>query len=140
LKRHRLSGTKEGCADGDCGACTVAMVARDARGRARYEAVNSCLVPVGVLPGREVLTVEALADGDALHPVQQALVDAAGSQCGYCTPGFVMSLFVGYYGRELNDGAIEGNLCRCTGYVNIVASIRQAARSLAQEGGAGARK
>jgi xanthine dehydrogenase small subunit len=129
LKRHRLSGTKEGCADGDCGACTVAMVARDARGRARYEAVNSCLVPVGVLPGREVLTVEALADGDALHPVQQALVDAAGSQCGYCTPGFVMSLFVGYYGRELNDGAIEGNLCRCTGYKPIREATAQLAAS-----------
>ncbi|HVF35640.1 MAG TPA: FAD binding domain-containing protein [Candidatus Saccharimonadia bacterium] len=119
LKRQRLTGTKEGCADGDCGACTVAFVAHDDRGAARYEAVNSCLVPVGAISGREVVTVEALADGDALHPVQQALVDCAGSQCGYCTPGFVMSLFAAYYDRALDDGATEGNLCRCTGYKPI---------------------
>jgi xanthine dehydrogenase small subunit len=127
LRRQRLTGTKEGCADGDCGACTVALVEVDASGRARYEAVNSCLLPVGALPGREVLTVEALADGDTLHPVQQAMVDCAGSQCGYCTPGFVMSLFAGYYARELSDATIEGNLCRCTGYL----PIREAAARLA---------
>jgi xanthine dehydrogenase small subunit len=78
--------------------------------------VNSCLLPLGLLPGREVVTVEALAEGERLHPVQQAMVDCAGSQCGYCTPGFVMSLFVGYYDGELSDHTIEGNLCRCTGY------------------------
>src|SRR5688572_23900683 len=78
LNRHRLTGTKEGCADGDCGACTVAVV--DTTGaQPRYRAVNSCLLPIGVMAGREIVTVEALADGDVLHPVQQALVDTAGS-------------------------------------------------------------
>lgn len=116
LKRQSLTGTKEGCADGDCGACTVAMVEVDADGIARYRAINSCLLPMGALPGREILTVEALAQGDVLHPVQQAMIDCAGSQCGYCTPGFVMSLFVGQCNGELDDATTEGNLCRCTGY------------------------
>ena len=78
LQRHGSHGTKEGCGDGDCGACTVALVETDAHGRAHYRAVNSCLLPVGLLPGREITTVEALAEGDRLHPVQQALVDHAG--------------------------------------------------------------
>ncbi|TDR38723.1 xanthine dehydrogenase small subunit [Tahibacter aquaticus] len=117
LKRQRLAGTKEGCADGDCGACTVALVEDDENGQPHYRAVNSCLLPMGALPGRRVLTVEALSCSEAdLHPVQKALVDCAGSQCGYCTPGFVMSLFAGYYGGELDDNTTEGNLCRCTGY------------------------
>src|SRR5881392_3053646 len=80
LRRQRLTGTKEGCADGDCGACTVALVERDDGAAARYRAVNSCLLPVGLLPGRDVVTVEGLADGDLLHPVQQALVHSSGSQ------------------------------------------------------------
>ena len=129
LKRHHQTGTKEGCADGDCGACTVALIEADGLGGSRYVAINSCLLPVGVLPAREVLTVESLADGETLHPVQQALVDAAGSQCGYCTPGFVMSLFVGLHEGALDDDAIAGNLCRCTGY----GPIRQAARQLAAD-------
>lgn len=129
LKRARLTGTKEGCGDGDCGACTVALVERDANGRAHYRAVNSCLLPIGALAGREVVTVEALADGERLHPVQQALVDSAGSQCGYCTPGFVMSLFTGYYENEFDDHVIDGNLCRCTGYL----PIRRAAAALAAQ-------
>jgi xanthine dehydrogenase small subunit len=127
LKRQRLTGTKEGCGDGDCGACTVAMVERDANGRGHYRAVNACLLPMGAMAGREIVTVEGLADGERLHPVQQALVDNAGSQCGYCTPGFVMSLFVGYYSGEFGDHVIDGNLCRCTGYQ----PIRKAAAQLA---------
>lgn len=127
LKRERLTGTKEGCGDGDCGACTVALVERDEAGRGRFRAVNACLLPMGALAGREVLTVEALAEEGALHPVQQALVDTAGSQCGYCTPGFVMSLFAAWYEGEFDDHVIEGNLCRCTGY----APIRRAAAQLA---------
>ena len=119
LKRRRLHGTKEGCADGDCGACTVVLIERDHDGRSSTRAVNSCLLPMGLMPGREVLTVEALAADDALHPVQQAMVDGAGSQCGYCTPGFVMSLFAGQQTGELDDGCFEGNLCRCTGYLPI---------------------
>lgn len=116
LRQHHHTGTKEGCGDGDCGACTVALVEPDGHGAGRIVAVNSCLLPIGTLPGREVLTVEALAEGQALHPVQQVLVDHLGSQCGYCTPGFVMSLFAGFHGGELSDHTTEGNLCRCTGY------------------------
>lgn len=130
LKRQRLAGTKEGCADGDCGACTVALLQTDSDGRTRLAAVNSCLLPLGALPGRHVITVEALQDpGAPLHPVQQALVDSAGSQCGYCTPGFVMSLFAGYYDGDLGDAVIEGNLCRCTGY----RPIRDAAAALSRQ-------
>ncbi len=125
LNRRGMSGTKEGCADGDCGACTVAVIEQDAEGRARFSACNSCLMPMGTLPGREVITVEALADASGLHPVQTALVACSGSQCGYCTPGFVMSLFAGYYGSELNDLTTEGNLCRCTGYKPIREATRQ---------------
>ncbi|CAN5892563.1 FAD binding domain-containing protein [soil metagenome] len=118
-------GTKEGCGDGDCGACTVALVGTDTDGKPHYQAVNSCLLPLGSVAGRAVVTVEGVA-GETLHPVQQAMVDTGGSQCGYCTPGFVMSLFAGYYDEQLNDGTVEGNLCRCTGYL----PIRRAARSL----------
>lgn len=129
LRAQLLTGTKEGCGDGDCGACTVALLEHDADGRAHYRAVNACLLPMGMMAGREVITVEALANGETLHPVQQALVDTAGSQCGYCTPGFVMSLFAGYYDGEFSDHVIEGNLCRCTGYQ----PIRRAAALLAAQ-------
>ena len=127
LQQRRLSGSKEGCGDGDCGACTVALIEVDADGASRFRAVNSCLLPMGQLPGREVFTVEALAEGETLHPVQQAMVECAGSQCGYCTPGFVMSLFVGRHNGELGDAAIEGNLCRCTGYRPIQAAAQRLA-------------
>lgn len=131
LRGRGLTGTKEGCGDGDCGACTVVLVERSAaeEGEAVYRAVNACLLPMGVLAGREVLTVEALAEGGELHPVQRAMVEHAGSQCGYCTPGFVMSLFAGYYDGQLDDATIEGNLCRCTGYL----PIRRAAADLAKQ-------
>ena len=122
LKQERLNGTKEGCADGDCGACTVAMVETDGAGKSRYVAINSCLLPMGAVVGRELLTIEALAEGALLHPAQQALSDCSGSQCGYCTPGFVMSLFVGACNRELSDHTTAGNLCRCTGYKPIRAA------------------
>ncbi len=125
LRRAHVTGTKEGCADGDCGACTVALIERTADGQSRFQSVNSCLLPMGAVCGREVYTVEALADGDQLHPVQTALVDCAGSQCGYCTPGFVMSLFAGYYADALSDHTTEGNLCRCTGYRPIRAATAQ---------------
>lgn len=118
-------GTKEGCGDGDCGACTVAIIGKNSEGEPQYQAVNSCLVPLGSVIGKEVVTVEGVANG-GLHPVQAAMVETGGSQCGYCTPGFVMSLFSGYYSGELDDIAVEGNLCRCTGYL----PIRKAARSL----------
>jgi xanthine dehydrogenase small subunit len=124
LRSSGLTGSKEGCAEGECGACAVAIVGRDARGRARLEPVNSCLVPLPSVDGRSIITVEGVAPGaHALHPVQQMMVDAGGSQCGYCTPGFVVSLYCEYYrpGRDGYDPeSIGGNLCRCTGYRPIV--------------------
>jgi xanthine dehydrogenase small subunit len=129
LRRRGLTGTKEACAEGECGACAVALVDRGADGTTRYQPVNSCLVLLGSVADREVLTVEALARAGELHPVQKAMAVAGGSQCGYCTPGFVVSLFSEYY-RPDRDGydpeAISGNLCRCTGY----RPIRDAAKSL----------
>jgi xanthine dehydrogenase small subunit len=123
---ERATGTKEGCAEGDCGACTVVL--RRLRGeRLVYEPVNACILFAAQADGSEVITVEDLARDDALHPVQQAMVDQHGSQCGFCTPGFVMALFALYHradGRpvdrqRVNDW-IAGNLCRCTGYRPIV--------------------
>jgi xanthine dehydrogenase small subunit len=114
-----LTGSKEGCAEGECGACTVALV-KEVSGGCRYQPVNSCLLFLPALAGQEVYTVEALASGEVLHPVQQAIAESGGSQCGYCTPGFVMSLFAEYYrpGRTstCQPEALGGNLCRCTGY------------------------
>ncbi len=120
LRSSGLTGSKEGCAEGDCGACSVAIVDQDRKGKACYRAINSCLVPLPLLAGREVVTVEGVA-GKELHPVQKAMVENHGSQCGYCTPGFIMSLFEGYYRPGLKTrGQLSeqlcGNLCRCTGY------------------------
>lgn len=125
LQQSRRTGTKEGCGDGDCGACTVAIVGRNPDGQACYQAVNSCLIPIGAIAGREIVTVEGIANGK-LHPVQAAMVEAGGSQCGYCTPGFIMSLFSAYYDGRVDDFSVEGNLCRCTGYI----PIRKAAQNV----------
>ena len=123
LRERGLTGVKEGCAEGECGACAVVVLAASGSGPSgsRFVTVNSCLVPAVGVAGREVVTVHGVAEPDALHPAQQAMVDTGGSQCGYCTPGFVMSLFAEHYreGRqpgEVWDEAIGGNLCRCTGY------------------------
>jgi xanthine dehydrogenase small subunit len=118
------TGTKEGCAEGDCGACTV-VLARLRRGKLTHEAVNACILLLGQLDGTELITVEDLAEGDALHPVQQAMVDYHGSQCGFCTPGIVMSLFAAYHSGAPATAAslcdqLAGNLCRCTGYRPIL--------------------
>ena len=126
LRNSDRMGTKEGCGDGDCGACTVALIGKGADGKPHYQAVNSCLIPLGAIAGREVITVEGVANGQ-LHPVQTAMVDLGGSQCGYCTPGFIISLFTAYYDRALDDMAIEGNLCRCTGYLPIRRAAQQVA-------------
>ncbi len=125
LRQSGRIGTKEGCGDGDCGACTVAIVAQGSDGKPHYQAVNSCLIPLGSVAGREIVTVEGVSD-DQLHPVQMAMVQTGGSQCGYCTPGFVMSLFAAYYDRALTDACVEGNLCRCTGYLAIRRAAQQA--------------
>lgn len=121
LRSQALCGSKEGCAEGECGACAVALVVSEpGEAGSHFEAVNGCLLPVLALDGREVITVEGIAAPDgALHPVQQAMVATGGSQCGYCTPGFVVSLFCEYYrpGRSgFDPESISGNLCRCTGY------------------------
>jgi len=127
LRQQGLVGTKEGCGDGDCGACTVVILGQDSSGQPQYQAVNSCLMPIGVLAGREIVTVEGVANG-SLHPVQQAMVDLGGSQCGYCTPGFIMSLFAAHYNGELGeDDVLDGNLCRCTGYLPIRRAAQQVA-------------
>lgn len=127
LRRIGQIGTKEGCGDGDCGACTVAIVAKGSKGQPHYQAMNSCLIPLGSVAGQEIITVEGVANGQ-LHPVQAAMVKMGGSQCGYCTPGFIMSLFAAYYDRTVDDVSVEGNLCRCTGYL----AIRRAAQLIAQ--------
>jgi xanthine dehydrogenase small subunit len=126
---EKSRGTKEGCNEGDCGACTVAIGSlRD--GNLVYEPANACILLMGHLHGKELVTVDDLADGGTLHPVQKAMVDLHGSQCGFCTPGFVMALFTLYQQKkrptraEINDH-IAGNLCRCTGYRPIVAAAEK---------------
>jgi xanthine dehydrogenase molybdopterin binding subunit/xanthine dehydrogenase small subunit len=131
LRGAGLTGAKEGCAEGDCGACSVVIVDRDAQGRPAYRAINSCLTPVCLMAGRELISVEGVASGHRLHAVQEKMVENHGSQCGHCTPGFVMSLFEGYYrgnirGHKELDDQLSGNLCRCTGYRPIRAAAIEA--------------
>jgi xanthine dehydrogenase small subunit len=120
----RRTGTKEGCAEGDCGACTVLLGELDGDGVA-WRAVNACILFAPMLHGKALRTVESLSAGGALHPVQREMVERHGSQCGFCTPGFVMSLYgrsIGALGTEGEPVAdvIAGNLCRCTGYGPIL--------------------
>jgi aerobic carbon-monoxide dehydrogenase small subunit len=125
-----LTGTHIGCDTGHCGACTIMMDGKT---------VKSCMVLDVQAQGSEILTVEGLADGDKLHTIQKAFSRNHGLQCGYCTPGLLMSaLFLlrrnpNPTEEEIRRG-IEGNLCRCTGYVNVVRSVRAAAQSMAEEG------
>jgi xanthine dehydrogenase small subunit len=129
------TGTKEGCAEGDCGACTVVVGELDQHRQLTLKAVNSCIQFLPTLDGRALFTVEDLRAADGtLHPVQQALVDCHGSQCGFCTPGFVMSMWALYENQPADAGlpsrdeinaALSGNLCRCTGYRPIVEAAQK---------------
>ena len=138
LRGNGCTGSKEGCAEGDCGACTVAVVDRDAHGRTTYRAINSCIALLPSLAGREVVTVEGIGTPEAMHPVQESMVRNYGSQCGYCTPGFIASMFEGYYREDLKQGwqvndQLNGNLCRCTGYRPIREAFLEAQQSHLEE-------
>jgi aerobic carbon-monoxide dehydrogenase small subunit len=127
LRRLGAVSVKDGCANGDCGSCAVLLDGR---------AVTTCLLFAGQVDGRSVRTAASLADEDGLHPLQQALLDAGGVQCGFCTPGILAAAMdLLSRTREPSDGeirtALEGNLCRCTGYVKIVEGVREAASRMA---------
>jgi carbon-monoxide dehydrogenase small subunit len=125
----KLTGTKEGCGHGECGSCTVLMDGKT---------VNSCLVPAVEADGCEITTIEGLAEGDALHPIQEAFVNQSGMQCGFCTPGMIMSAKALLDNNphpdkeEIKEG-IAGNFCRCTGYTKIIESISAAAEAMKGE-------
>jgi aerobic-type carbon monoxide dehydrogenase small subunit (CoxS/CutS family) len=122
----KLTGTKEGCGEGECGSCTVIM---------NGKTVNSCLVPAMEADSQEILTIEGLAHGDRLHPIQEAFVEHSGTQCGFCAPGMIMSAKALLDENpdpsliEIREG-ISGNLCRCTGYTKIFESITAAAQNM----------
>ncbi|MDN0083543.1 xanthine dehydrogenase small subunit [Crenobacter sp. SG2305] len=126
-----LTGTKEGCAEGDCGACTVTEATLEADGKVHFRAINACIRFVPSLDGKALWTVEGVAQQDgSLHPVQQAMVDCHGSQCGFCTPGFVMSMYTMYQNGDVKPcrdevlDNLSGNLCRCTGYRPIIDAVQ----------------
>jgi carbon-monoxide dehydrogenase small subunit len=125
----KLTGTKEGCGEGECGACSVLIDG---------ELVNSCLVPAAQAEGAEIRTIEGVASGETLHAVQQAFLETGGAQCGICTPGMIMaSVRLVESGRKVTDDeirqALAGNLCRCTGYMKIFDAVRTACATLSQE-------
>lgn len=127
-RRRKLTGTKEACREGDCGACQV-LLGQIVNGHLRYQAVNACLLPLGAVSGCHVVTIEGL-NGERLNPIQQALVDHGAIQCGFCTPGLVIALTGFFLDAATSDEnaaieAVAGNLCRCTGYAGIKRAIAQ---------------
>jgi carbon-monoxide dehydrogenase small subunit len=129
-KDLNLTGAKRGCGEGECGACTVLLDGKP---------VNSCLVPAMKVYGRSIITIEGLSKGDELHPIQEAFVEAGAVQCGYCTPGMILSakaLLDKTYEpteEEIRE-ALSGNLCRCTGYVQFYDAVKLAGRKMAKTG------
>src|SRR5688572_24999220 len=131
LRSTGRTGTKEGCAEGDCGACTVVVSDVDAHGAPAWRSLNSCIALLPMIDGREVRSVEGVANASGLHPVQAAMIRHGGSQCGYCTPGFVMSMTELYESGAQDNaenicGSLDGNICRCTGYRPIREAMREA--------------
>lgn len=143
-KEQQLTGTKEGCKEGDCGACSVILGELDAEGAVKYTPMTSCLMPMGELERKHLVTIEGL-NMEKLSPVQDAMVDCGGTQCGYCTPGFVVSMTAGLMEPRVplsEEGmlyAISGNLCRCTGYRSIKEAGMKAINSLTKKIGTGDR-
>ncbi len=136
LRREGYTGAKFGCGQGFCGACTVLLDG---------EPVNSCLLLAGLAEGREITTIEGIGSVDALHPIQEAFLDAGAVQCGYCTPGFILSTKALLDrnpdpGDEEIKGALDGNYCRCTGYVKIVDAVKLAAKRMRGAGRRGVRR
>ena len=149
LRDQGLVGCKEGCAEGECGACSVLVARPGHTTPTQWTALNACLVPIAALDGQELVTAEGLGTSAALHPVQREMAERGGSQCGYCTPGFVCSMAAEYYRPDraavaASDGhrdhlhgqngfdlhALSGNLCRCTGYANIKKAVHHAAEAM----------
>jgi xanthine dehydrogenase small subunit len=128
IREQGLTGAKEGCAEGECGACSILVARPGTATPTEWTALNACLMPAAALAGEEVVTAEGLGTPDDLHPVQREMAVRGGSQCGYCTPGFVCSMAAEYYrgdrGDEFDVHALSGNLCRCTGYRPILEAAR----------------